>query len=242
MTNALVIIILSYFLFINIIAFILYGLDKKYAVRKMTRIPSFVLLWMARLGGGLGCWLGMSYFHHKKNHTKYRKLIPLWSVIWLCALVLVVIMGTENLPTENGISRSQRLSSVQQETSINQQESFNITNTIIIASYLLLINIIAFILYGIDKKHALNEKTRIPSSVLLWMARLGGGLGCWLGMLVFHHKKNHSRFKRIIPIWIIIWMFIFAFIIIMSSGDLGDIMNEIKEMQDSRRNLQNTYQ
>lgn len=224
MNNTLIIIILSYFLFVNIIAFILYGIDKKRALRNKARIPSFVLLWMARLGGGLGSWLGMSYFHHKKNHTKYRRLIPLWSVIWLCALVIVVVLGTEDLMTGNGISRTQRLFS-------DRQESFTITH-IIIASYLLFINIVAFILYGIDKKHALKEKTRIPSFLLLWMARLGGGLGCWFGMLVFHHKKNHTKFRNLVPIWIVIWMFIIVFIVILGSGDL---MNEIEEMIETRK-------
>ena len=224
MNNTLIIIILSYFLFVNIIAFILYGIDKKHALRNKARIPSFVLLWMARLGGGLGSWLGMSCFHHKKNHTKYRRLIPLWSVIWLCALIIVVVLGTENLMTGNGIRRIQHLFS-------GRQESFTITQ-IIIASYLLFINIVAFILYGIDKKHALKEKTRIPSFVLLWMARLGGGLGCWLGMLVFHHKKNHTKFRNLVPIWIVIWMFIIVFIVILGSGDL---MNEIEEMIETRK-------
>lgn len=224
MNNTLIIIILSYFLFVNIIAFILYGIDKKHALRNKARIPSFVLLWMARLGGGLGSWLGMSYFHHKKNHTKYRRLIPLWSVIWLCALIIVVVLGTENLMTGNGIRRIQHLFS-------GRQESFTITQ-IIIASYLLFINIVAFILYGIDKKHALKGKTRIPSFILLWMARLGGGLGSWFGMLVFHHKKNHTKFKNLVPIWIVIWMFIIVFIVILGSGDL---MNEIEEMIETRK-------
>ena len=97
---------------------------------------------------------------------------------------------------------------------------------IIVSAYLLLINIIAFVLYGIDKKQARRRSTRIPSSVLLWMARIGGGLGSWFAMSVFHHKKHHSDFRRLVPIWIMIWLFIFVIVVIVCSGNLG---SEIKD-------------
>ena len=112
---------------------------------------------------------------------------------------------------------------------------------IIVLSYLLIVNIIAFALYGIDKKLAerseRRKKRRIPSFVLLWMARIGGGLGCWIGMYFFHHKKHHSNFKRIVPIWIIVWMLAIAILVIFGSGDL---MDEIKEMFNSWRYSRNS--
>ena len=47
---------------------------------------------------------------------------------------------------------------------------------------LLLINLLGLILYGIDKaKSKRKGSSRIPERTLLWVARLGGGLGCWLG-------------------------------------------------------------
>ena len=76
----------------------------------------------------------------------------------------------------------------------------------IIALYLLLVNLIAFALYGIDKRKAQKIKFRIPERTLLWMARLGGGIGCWLGFKVFHHKTKHTKFRIIVPLWTIIWM------------------------------------
>ena len=97
---------------------------------------------------------------------------------------------------------------------------------IIVSAYLLLINIIAFVLYGIDKKQARRRSTRIPSSVLLWMARIGGGLGSWFAMSVFHHKKHHSDFRRLVPIWIMIWLFIFVIVVIVCSGNLGSEIND----------------
>ena len=81
-------VILSYYLlFINVLAFILYGVDKRKAIRNEYRIREGVLLWMARLGGGIGSWLGIKTFRHKTKHTKFRIVVPLWIVIWVAAIV-----------------------------------------------------------------------------------------------------------------------------------------------------------
>ena len=82
--------ILSYLLGINLVAFVLYGVDKKRAVRNEFRIRERVLLWMARLGGGLGSWMGIKTFHHKTKHTKFRIIVPLWTIIWMAGLVMLV--------------------------------------------------------------------------------------------------------------------------------------------------------
>ena len=77
---------------------------------------------------------------------------------------------------------------------------------VIIGCYLLLVNILAFALCGIDKRKAKNKKFRIPERTLLWMARLGGGIGSWIGIMLFHHKTKHTRFKVIVPLWTVIWL------------------------------------
>ena len=86
------IIVISYLLIINLIAFVLYGIDKKRAIRNEYRIRERTLLWLARLGGGIGSWLGLKLFRHKTKHTKFRIVVPLWIVIWIVAIVLAVIM------------------------------------------------------------------------------------------------------------------------------------------------------
>ena len=75
-------IVVSYLITINLIAFILYGVDKKRAIRNEYRISERVLLWMARIGGGIGCWLGIKLFRHKT---------PLWMVIWIAAIMFAVM-------------------------------------------------------------------------------------------------------------------------------------------------------
>ena len=85
---------------------------------------------------------------------------------------------------------------------------------IIAVAYLLIINLLAYILYGIDKRRARRGKYRIPESTLLWMARLGGGIGSWLGIKVFHHKTKHTRFIIAVPLWTILWATAIIYLII----------------------------
>ena len=88
-----------------------------------------------------------------------------------------------------------------------------ISFTTIIILYLIVINIITFFLYGIDKWKAKQAWWRIPESVLLGMAAIGGSIGAWMGMRVWHHKTQHAIFRYGIPIILIaqvallVWIF-----------------------------------
>ena len=60
--------------------------------------------------------------------------------------------------------------------------------------YLILINIITFIVMGIDKKKAKYGKWRISESMLFILVLLGGGIGGIAGMYTFRHKTKKMRF------------------------------------------------
>ena len=68
-----------------------------------------------------------------------------------------------------------------------------------LAYYLLGINAVTFIVYGIDKYKAKKAKWRIPEATLLLLAVLGGSIGAWMEMKVWHHKTMHKKFKYGIP-------------------------------------------
>lgn len=69
----------------------------------------------------------------------------------------------------------------------------------IILAYLLVVNLITFVMYGIDKYKAKKSKWRIPEATLLWLAAFGGSVGAWIGMKVWHHKTLHKKFKYGVP-------------------------------------------
>ena len=73
----------------------------------------------------------------------------------------------------------------------------------IILGYLLAVNIATFFLYGIDKYKAKKNKWRISEATLLLMAVIGGSIGAWIGMRLWHHKTMHKKFKYGIPVIII---------------------------------------
>ncbi len=80
----------------------------------------------------------------------------------------------------------------------------------ILLLYLLLINLLGFVLYGLDKAKSKGRGRRIPERVLLWVARLGGGVGCWMGMMLFRHKTKHDRFMALVPLWTVLWAVVLA--------------------------------
>jgi len=75
--------------------------------------------------------------------------------------------------------------------------------------YILLINLFAFILYGIDKRKAIKHQWRISEKVLLCIAIIGGSIGALLGMILFHHKTRHWYFRYGLPVILLIQTVLF---------------------------------
>lgn len=65
----------------------------------------------------------------------------------------------------------------------------------ILLVYLFAVNILLFVLMGIDKRRAKRGQWRIRESTLLTLAVVGGSLGGICGMLRFHHKTRHPVFR-----------------------------------------------
>ena len=62
------------------------------------------------------------------------------------------------------------------------------------------VNVITFVVYGIDKLKAKKGKWRVPETTLLLLAIVGGSVGAWCGVKVWHHKTMHAKFKYGIPL------------------------------------------
>ena len=66
--------------------------------------------------------------------------------------------------------------------------------------YLLVANVISFVIYGVDKQKAKHNRWRIPEKVLLSLAVLGGSVGAYVGMYMFRHKTQKAKFFIGIPL------------------------------------------
>ncbi len=74
----------------------------------------------------------------------------------------------------------------------------------IVIIYLVLINLAAFVLMGLDKRKAKKNLWRIPEKTLFLSAILGGSAGAIAGMYVFHHKTRHWYFVIGMPLILVI--------------------------------------
>ncbi len=80
--------------------------------------------------------------------------------------------------------------------------------------YLIIINVIAFMLMGIDKGRAKRQAWRIPEKTLFGSAIIGGSIGANLGMQVFRHKTKHLSFQIGMPAILIVQIVIAVFVVL----------------------------
>lgn len=66
--------------------------------------------------------------------------------------------------------------------------------------YLVLVNVLTFIMWGVDKAKAKAEAWRIPEATLLLLALFGGSVGALFGMYGFRHKTQKWQFKLGVPL------------------------------------------
>jgi len=73
------------------------------------------------------------------------------------------------------------------------------------------LNILAFVVYGLDKWKATHQQWRIPEATLLLLALIGGSLGAWLGMKAWHHKTLKPRFRYGVPLILLVQLALLSF-------------------------------
>ena len=84
---------------------------------------------------------------------------------------------------------------------------------LIILIYLILINIITCIVFGVDKRKAKKEKWRVPEATLLLLSVIGGSIGALIGMRLFHHKTRKAKFRIGVPVILILQIILVVFIV-----------------------------
>lgn len=74
--------------------------------------------------------------------------------------------------------------------------------------YFIVINLLTFLLYGLDKYKAIRQEWRIPERALLLMAFVGGAFGALSAMRIFRHKTRKGRFRLMIPLFCLLWGYV----------------------------------
>lgn len=125
----------------------------------------------------------------------------------------------------------------------------------ILITYIILINIIGFILMGIDKRKARKKSWRIPEKRFFLIALLFGSIGLLIGMYVFHHKTRHLSFAVGIPAILVIQLLAISFLFSWNHKRLDNpskiVLHELELIEEldqdtiqsfvSYENLSNTH-
>ena len=82
----------------------------------------------------------------------------------------------------------------------------------IVIGYIIILNIVTFAVYGIDKIKAKKGAWRIPEKSLLLLAFIGGSLGAAAGMRFCRHKTLHPQFKWGVPLILLFHLALIAYL------------------------------
>jgi uncharacterized membrane protein YsdA (DUF1294 family) len=93
--------------------------------------------------------------------------------------------------------------------------------TFIILLHYILLNLWTFNAFRRDKEKARHNQWRTSEFALLFPAFLGGGLGAYLGMKVFHHKTMKWKFRILVPLFILLHLFVITIFLLYRTGYIG---------------------
>ncbi|NMB33229.1 MAG: DUF1294 domain-containing protein [Clostridium sp.] len=88
----------------------------------------------------------------------------------------------------------------------------NYTPYFFVTLALIVINVVGFVVCGIDKYKAKRSLWRIPESTFFWLVLMGGAIGVYVGFLLFRHKTRHRRFMLGVPMIFILQVTVLIFI------------------------------
>lgn len=82
-----------YWILINFVTFIVYGIDKRRAIKHKWRISEFTLILLAVIGGSVGAYSAMKIFRHKTKHIKFYLGIPSIILLQICIVIWRIFLA-----------------------------------------------------------------------------------------------------------------------------------------------------
>ena len=187
----------NYLFIINIIGLVLYLINLLlYRYTADLEKDSLITI-VSLLGGSIGILVPLLIFQRKLN--KEKESIMMSTVFLYCIIPIQIVLY---FMIVNGAFSIQ----------FNKLKNFFDENSILL-KYLLVINIITFFTYGVDKLLAIKEKNRIRIVTLLGLAFVGGELGGLLAMKLFNHKTSKDYFTVGLPLMFIMHIVVLFYFI-----------------------------
>ena len=82
------------------------------------------------------------------------------------------------------------------------------------AALLLVMNIVTFIAFALDKHYAKIGHRRISERTLLLLTLFGGSTGALFGMTVVRHKTKHAKFVVLVPLFLLLHVIVIFYAIL----------------------------
>ena len=79
--------------------------------------------------------------------------------------------------------------------------------------YLIIINLVTFAVFGIDKFNAIHHRSRIREATLFRLSLIGGSIGGLAAMYLFRHKTRKIQFTAGMPLILLVQLIILFFTI-----------------------------
>lgn len=189
----------KYIIIITIIGFVacvinslLYRFTEEYSI-------DLALTILSLLGGSLGIIVGLLLFERDLfTSGSAKKTIMMSRVFVICVCIIQMVAFLY-------------LKGFHSEVLYYDISSFFINHKALLI-YLLIVNVIAFVLYAIDKTAAINKTSRIRIVVLLGIALIGGSIGALIAMYLLRHKTSIDYFVIGVPLILIMQVIVIFYL------------------------------
>jgi len=209
-----------YLIAINIVSFIVFAIDialyHRTADKEIDKVVTIVCL----LGGAPGIFISMLFFERvlKKDVMMSRVFLVVCLVIQI--ILILLIIGVR-IPAFSGLH-----SSLQE----SWNSLFDSTNDVFkgigsffgamisffskkwVWVYMIIVNLLTFAVYAVDKLNAIEHRGRIRIVTLLGLAFIGGTIGALMAMYILRHKTQKDYFTWGVPLIMIMHVFVIYFV------------------------------
>ena len=185
-----------YLLIINIIALVIYGI-KVLVYKHQTRdwfekLCMFIVL----LGGSAGILLMIILFDRKAVKENMMSRVFTLCMLVIQAILLLIVKGYHG-------------------DQIHIDFWDYLMQHRILLIYLAVVNILTFIVFGVDKMNAKSNRQRVRIVTLLGLTFIGGSVGALIGMYGFHHKTKKAYFTVGVPLILLMQVVVLFYVMNM---------------------------
>ena len=185
-----------YLLIINIIALVIYGirvLVYKHQTRDwFEKLCMFIVL----LGGSAGILLMIILFDRKAVKENMMSRVFTLCMLVIQAILLLIVKGYHG-------------------DQIHIDFWDYLMQHRILLIYLVVVNILTIIVFGVDKMNAKSNRQRVRIVTLLGLAFIGGSVGALIGMYGFHHKTKKAYFTVGVPLILLMQVVVLFYVMNM---------------------------